>query len=167
MFSFPLSLRPEPESWRICIAWRQIAGKPAAYQDPFASEARSTSAHRNGQRLAKNRASSLEKAARGQAGSLRMAGAAYRTRAISRSLGFFMSVVGASRRSAAPGGRSVGAAGYGSLILSRRRVGAIGGKRSRPYRLASSEARHRALPNPSIERTAQGLRPRAASHVKR
>jgi hypothetical protein len=166
MFSLPLSLRSEPKCRRVCIASRQIAAESEAFEGAFACDAGSTSAHRNGQRLAKKRGSSLEKAARGQAGSLRMAGAAYRTRAIGRSLEFFMSVVGASRRSAAPGGRSVGAAGYGSLVLSRRRVGAIGSKRSGPYRLASSEARHGALPNPSIERTSPG-KPGAASHVKR
>jgi hypothetical protein len=75
------------------------------------------------------------------------------------------SVVGASRRLES---QSVGAAGYGSLGPERcLRAGAVGTKKSRPYRLASSVARHRVMPNYSIERTSQGLRPCAASHVKR
>src|SRR5687768_16385805 len=63
--------------------------------------------------------------------------------------------------------RVVGAAGYGSSELSlRREAVAMGGRRSRAYRPGSPEARHRATPNPSIERTSPG-RPGLASHVKR
>jgi hypothetical protein len=79
-------------------------------------------------------------------------------------------LVGASRRSAAPGSRSVGAAEYGSSVfLLDREARAIGSRRSRPYRLALSGAGHRARPNPSIERTSYSwLRQlQAASHVKR
>jgi hypothetical protein len=77
-------------------------------------------------------------------------------------------VVGAPRRSAAPGGQSVGAAGYGSSVFSFcHEAFAIGTRRSRSYRLALPGAGHRARPNPSIERTLSGLRPPSASHVKR
>jgi hypothetical protein len=63
--------------------------------------------------------------------------------------------------------RVVGAAGYGSSELSlRREAVAMGSSRSRAYRPGSSEARHRATPNPSIERTSPG-KPGLASHVKR
>jgi hypothetical protein len=76
-------------------------------------------------------------------------------------------VVGASRRSAAPGSQFVGAAEYGSFYVSLcRQAGAIGSRWSRPYRLAPSVARHPAMPNPSIERTCPG-KPGQASHVKR
>jgi hypothetical protein len=74
------------------------------------------------------------------------------------------SVVGASRRLES---QSVGAAEYGSLGPARcLRAGAVGTKKSKPYRLASSVALHRAMPNYSIERTSPG-KPGAASHVKR
>jgi hypothetical protein len=77
------------------------------------------------------------------------------------------SVVGAPRRSAAPGSRSLGAAEYGSLGPKRcREAGVIAGKKCRPYRLASSVAHQSAMPNPSIERTRPG-KPGRASHVKR
>ena len=111
----------------------------------------------------------LRNASYGQAGSLRLAGAFSRTRRPTRSSEVCMSVVGASRRSAAPGVQFIGAAGYygsSGLVLCHG-VGAVGGRSPRPYRSESSVARHRAMPNPSIERTSQGLRPCAASHLKR
>jgi hypothetical protein len=52
-------------------------------------------------------------------------------------------VVGASRRSAAPGSQFGGRCRVRQLwILLGREVGSIGGRRSRPYRSASPQARH-------------------------
>jgi hypothetical protein len=146
MFSLPLSLRSEPKYERVCVASRR------------GSEANAP--------LAQHRGSALRNAAFGQAGTRRLAGAVHRTIATSRSFGFFMSVVGASRRSAAPGSQFVGAAGYGSVVLLAVEVGAVGNTQARPYRPASSVACQRAMPNPSIERTRPG-KPGRASHVKR
>ena len=86
------------------------------------------------------------------------------------------SVVGAPRHSAAPGSRSVGAAGYGSIVrpcrysspmLSKVRLQVLQRKASCP----------RARPNPSVERTANGglrlfaperpVPPLSAAHLKR
>ena len=137
-----------------------------ALHGQFACEVESNSVESKAQRLAQHRGYALRKAAHGQAGSLRMAGAVHRTVAPTRSFGFFLSVVGASRRSATPGSQLVGAAGYGSSVLLGGKHCAVGSKRSRPYRLASSVARQPAMPNPSIERTCPG-KPGHASHVKR
>jgi len=117
--------------------------------------------------FAQHRGLALKNAALVRAGSLRLACAGQRPLGITRSFGFCMSVVGASRRSAAPGGQAVGAAGYGSSRLSLcRGAVVIGGRRSRPYRLASPVARQRAMPNPSINRTCPG-KPGHAGYLKR
>jgi hypothetical protein len=77
-------------------------------------------------------------------------------------------VVGAPRRSAAPGSQFVGAAEYGSsescLVVSLAPLAA-----SAPSLIVRPVLRLAipAMPNPSIERTSKGLRPFAASHVKR
>jgi hypothetical protein len=76
-------------------------------------------------------------------------------------------VVGAPRRSAAPGSQFVGAAGYGSsgfcsVVRSAPLAASVPGLIVRPVlRLAIP-----AMPNPSIERTSPG-KPGLASHVKR
>jgi hypothetical protein len=76
-------------------------------------------------------------------------------------------VVGASRRSAAPGSQFGGAAGYGSAGVARlRRPELRSTMLSRVSRQASSVAFVGAMPNPSIERTRPG-KPGRASHVKR
>ena len=88
------------------------------------------------------------------------------------------SVVGASRRSAAPGSQLVGAAEYGSSFLSLRSHGRSGGKVVGGFFMfAGSGPCQRLMPNPSIERTNNGgsqLRaiasaqpPLFASHLKR
>jgi len=87
-------------------------------------------------------------------------------------------VVGASRRSAAPGGQSVSAAEYGGSFLSLRASGAVAvAKSGGVFAFAGSGPCQRVMPNPSIERTNNGgsqLRafanvqpPLFASHLKR
>ena len=153
MFSLRLSLRSKLKCEPVCAASKH--GLPRA--NAFAG---------NASLLAWHRSFALRNAPPGQAGALRLASAVHRSLATSRSSGFCMSVVGAPRRSAAPGSQSVGAAGYGSSVLPLGEAGAVGSKRPRPYRLAPSVACHRAMPNPSIERTCPG-KPGHASHVKR
>jgi hypothetical protein len=76
-------------------------------------------------------------------------------------------LVGASRRSAAPGSQYGGAAGYSSAGVARLLRPALRSTRlSRASRQASSVACGSAMPNPSIERTRPG-KPGRASHVKR
>jgi hypothetical protein len=116
--------------------------------------------------LAHYRGFALEKASYGQASSLRVAGAVSRTRGLTRSLGFCMSMVGASRHSAAPGSQSVE-----SRRHRRRALGpclyASESELSLSAMLPSSHrAWSRLMPNPSIERTRPG-KPGRASHVKR
>jgi hypothetical protein len=66
-------------------------------------------------------------------------------------------VVGASRRSAAPGGQSVGAAEYGGSVLSLRASSAVVvAKSGGVFALAGSGPCQRVMPNPSINRTANG-----------
>jgi hypothetical protein len=66
-------------------------------------------------------------------------------------------VVGAPRRSAAPGGQSVGAAEYGGSFLSLRACSAVVVAKSRGvFALAGSGPCQRVMPNPSINRTANG-----------
>ena len=87
-------------------------------------------------------------------------------------------VVGASRRSAAPGSQFVGAAEDGSSFLSLRSHGRRGGKVAGGFFVfAGSGPCQRVMPNPSIERTNNGgsqMRafanaqpPLFASHLKR
>jgi hypothetical protein len=88
------------------------------------------------------------------------------------------SVVGASRRSAAPGGQSFGAAEYGCSFLSLRASSSVAvAKSGGIFAFAGSGPCQRVMPNPSIERTNNGgssLRafasaqpPLFASHLKR
>jgi hypothetical protein len=66
-------------------------------------------------------------------------------------------VVGASRRSAAPGCQSVGAAEYGRSFLSLRASGAVVvAKSGGVFAFAGSGPCQRVMPNPSINRTANG-----------
>jgi hypothetical protein len=87
-------------------------------------------------------------------------------------------VVGASRRSAAPGGQSVGAAEYGCSFLSLRASSAVVvAKSGGVFAFAGSGPCQRVMPNPSIERTNNGgsgftafasaQPPLFASHLKR
>jgi hypothetical protein len=76
-------------------------------------------------------------------------------------------VVGASRRSAAPGSRFWGAARGGAELAHLPRPELRSTTHSRAARPVSSVVLGSAPPNYSIERTSQGLRPCAASHVKR
>ena len=78
-------------------------------------------------------------------------------------------VVGALRRSAAPGSQFVGAAEYGSRVLSLRCYPAAMRARSECRALQHMVQPPCARPNHSIERTSSGkLRlPPAAAHVKR
>ena len=69
-------------------------------------------------------------------------------------------VVGAPRRSAAPGSQSVGAAGYGSIVRTCCYSSPMLSK-GRPHVLQRKTSCPRARPNPSIERTRTG-RPRYA-----
>jgi hypothetical protein len=79
----------------------------------------------------------------------------------------FQVVVGASRRSAAPGSQYWSAAKDGSAGLARlRRPELRSTMLSRASRQASSVAFTGATPNPSMERTLSG-KPVSASHVKR
>jgi hypothetical protein len=75
--------------------------------------------------------------------------------------------VGASRRSAAPGSRSWGAAKGGAELARLSRHELRSTTVSRTARLVKPPVLRSAPPNYSIERTSQGLRPCAASHVKR
>jgi hypothetical protein len=76
-------------------------------------------------------------------------------------------MVGASRRSAAPGSQYGGAAEYGSAGLARLRdLEVRSAKLAPPYHLGNTEAAPRVMPNYSIERTSPG-KPGLASHVKR
>jgi hypothetical protein len=77
------------------------------------------------------------------------------------------SVVGASRRSAAPGGQSVGAAAYGGSFLSLRACSAVVVAKSRGvFTFAGSGPCQRVMPNPSINRTCPG-KPGHAGYLKR
>jgi hypothetical protein len=76
-------------------------------------------------------------------------------------------VVGASRRSAAPGGQSVGAAEYGCSFLSLlAHTSVVLAKSGGVFAFAGSGPCQRVMPNPSIERTCPG-KPGHASHLKR
>jgi hypothetical protein len=85
-------------------------------------------------------------AAPAQSSSLRVASAVHRTRAITRSFGFCMSVVGASRHSAAPGSQSV-----------ERPPTSAAGAMSALVRCGQSRAFHAVPPRPpsSVTRDAQ------------
>jgi hypothetical protein len=157
MLSLPLSLRPSLSLH--VAALRSGAAPPVAFAKcvPFES---------NAALLAPHRGVASKMAALAQAGSLRVVSAIHRTRAITRSFGFCMSVVGASRHSAAPGSQSVESRRHRRRAQCQRWYAPANPGRSAPCRLGH-RARSRAMPNPSIERTSQGLRPCAASHVKR
>jgi hypothetical protein len=76
-------------------------------------------------------------------------------------------MVGASRRSAAPGSQYRGTAEYGSAGLAcLRGLEVRSAKLAPPYHLGNTETGPRAMPNYSIERTRPG-KPGRASHVKR
>jgi hypothetical protein len=157
MLSLPLSLRPSLSLH--VVASRFGAALPVAPAKcvPFENSA---------PLLAPHRGVASKMAASAPAGSLRMASAVHRTLAITRSFGFCMSVVGASRHSAAPGSQSVESRRHRRRAPCQRWYAPADPGRSAPCRLGH-RAWPRAMPNPSIERTSQGLRPCAASHVKR
>jgi hypothetical protein len=157
MFSLPLSLRP---SLSLHVAASRFSTAPSFAPAKYVQFESTTP------RLAAHRGVAPKMAAPAQPGSLRVAGAVHRTRAITRSFGFCKSVVGASRRSAAPGSQSVESRRHRRRAPCQRWYAAANPGRSAPCRLGH-RARSRAMPNPSIERTSQGLRPCAASHVKR
>jgi hypothetical protein len=151
--------------------------RSAVQSQSMAAVARSVTANRKSSLARRSRAvvaachcvhrrSSLE-ATLGKAGQCRPARVLAVNSSQCRTGGQCQFVVGASRRSAAPGGQAVGAAGYGSSAFSScREARTIGNRRSTVYRLQSSGAGQRARPNPSIERTSPG-KPGLASHVKR
>jgi hypothetical protein len=76
-------------------------------------------------------------------------------------------VVGASRRSAAPGGQSIGAAGYGCSSLSlRASTVVVVAKSGGFFVFTGSGPCQRVMPNPSINRTCPG-KPGHAVYLKR
>ena len=166
MFSLLLSLRSRVKCKPLFAASKREAPRPEVRQAPHAfHELGPRALHRP--LLASHRGSALKEATFGFSSSPWLAGAAHRSTCASRSSVFCMSVVGASRRSAAPGNHLVGAAGYGSSGSAlRREVGVLGSKRARPYRLWPSVPAHRLMLNPSIERTCPG-KPGHASHIER
>jgi hypothetical protein len=157
MRSLPLGLRPS-------LSLHVVASKFGAV--PSVAPAKCVPFESNTPRLAAHRGIASKMAASVQAGSLRVASAVHRTRAITRSFGSCMSVVGAPRHSAAPGNLSVESRRHRRRAACRRWYAPANPGRSAPCRLGH-RARPRAMPNPSIERTSKGLRPFAASHVKR
>jgi hypothetical protein len=83
-----------------------------------------------------------------------------------RTAGASQFLVGAPRRSAAPGSRSWGAARGGAELARLSRPELLSTTRSRAARLVSTVVFGGAPLNSSIERTSPG-KPAAASHVKR
>jgi hypothetical protein len=159
MLSPLLSVRCESQCMSVCVASRWKSPGPEASHVPLPLAGQSVPCgHHQG--------FALQKAAYGYSRSLRVAGALYRASATSRSFGFCMSVVGASRRSAAPGSQSVESRRHRRRALSLRRVasGSISAGLHRASWILRTRAR--VMPNPSIERTRPG-KPGRASHVKR
>jgi hypothetical protein len=156
MLSLPLSLRPSLSLHVVALSFGTAPSVSHPKYVPFGSSAAL---------LAPYRGVASKMAALAQAGSLRVVSAVHRTLAITRSFGFCMSVVGASRHSAAPGSQSVESRRHRRRAPCQRWYAPANPGRSAPCRLGH-RARPRAMPNPSIERTRPG-KPGRASHVKR